>query len=139
MLKEALINVVYYSSSSFFGRQTPSHSNSSIHHQQPIDPDMLLDSADNTRSINTSPPPPYEKIESDVDLCNNTQGRSNDNMLDAKLIKQSANLLQLAPEVPRDMALDLYIVILDKMIAALPCKWLFLIYDNARCSFAYER
>ncbi|KAI7878979.1 hypothetical protein K492DRAFT_227447 [Lichtheimia hyalospora FSU 10163] len=43
-------------------------------------------------------------------------------MLDAKLIKQSANLLQLAPEVPRDMALDLYIVSLDKMIAALPLE-----------------
>lgn len=122
MLKEALVNFAHYSSfSSFFGRQPSSHSNS-IHRQQQIDPCMLLASADSTRSINT-PPPPYEKIENDIDLSHNTKEEGcNDNLLDDKLIKQSVTLLQLAPDVPRNMALDLYMVGLERMIAALPCK-----------------
>lgn len=127
MLKKALVNSICNSSfSSFFGRQTSSRSNNTHQQQQQIDPDALLD---NTRSINT-PPPPYEKIENDIDLSHNTQG-DNDNVLDAKLVKQSITLLQLAPEVPRDMALDLYMVGLDKMIAALSCKQLFLL--TTRC------
>lgn len=82
---------------------------------------MLLASPDSTRSLNT-PPPPYEKIENDIDLSQNTAEGCKDNLLDEKLVKQSVTLLQLAPDVPRNMALDLYMVGLEKMIAALPCK-----------------
>lgn len=124
MLKEALVNFVHYSPlSSFFGHQASSHHSNSIDRQQQIDPYMLLASApDSTRSSLNTPPPPYEKIVNDIDLSHNTAEGCKDNLLDDKLVKQSVTLLQLAPDVPRNMALDLYMVGLEKMIAALPCK-----------------